>query len=162
MGRHVFSGVSSPSCSNYTLKKTAYDNKFKYGLEAVDVLNKNFYVYDMLKLVANVSEAITLVKNVRGMFMTGGFGLTKFLRNSKELLMSIPQKYRRQEAPDKKFPETVPDNERSLGILYNIEDDKLRLQVHMKEKPLTRRSMVSSLSTIYKPLGLAAPLMVKG
>ena len=31
MGRHVFGGVSSPNCSNYALKKTADENKVKYG-----------------------------------------------------------------------------------------------------------------------------------
>ena len=31
MGRHVFGCVSSPNCSNYALKKTADENKVKYG-----------------------------------------------------------------------------------------------------------------------------------
>ena len=66
MGQHVFDEVSSPSCSNYALKKTTDDNKVKYGPEAADTLNKNFYVNDMLKSVASVPEAITLVKIVRG------------------------------------------------------------------------------------------------
>ena len=92
MGWNVFGGVSSPSCSNYALKKTAGDNKVKYGPEAADILNKNLYVDDMLKSVANVPEAITLVKNLRLMCMAGGFRLTKFVSNSAELLMSIPQK----------------------------------------------------------------------
>ena len=91
MGRHVLGGVSSPSCSNYALKKTADDNKLKYGLEAADTLNKNFYVDDMLKSVASVTEAITLVKNVRGMCRAVGFRLTKSVSNSKELLMSKRQ-----------------------------------------------------------------------
>ena len=34
--------------------------------EAPDILNKNCYVDDMLKSVASVPEAITLVKNIRG------------------------------------------------------------------------------------------------
>ena len=94
MGRHVFGGVSPPSCSNYALKKTADDNKLKYGLEAADTLNKTFYVDDMLKSLANVPEAITLVKNVSGMCRAGGFRLTKLVSNSKELLMLISQKDR--------------------------------------------------------------------
>ena len=57
IGRHVFGDVSSPCCSNYALNK-----KLKYGLEAADTLSKNFYVDDMLKSVASVPEAITLVK----------------------------------------------------------------------------------------------------
>ena len=115
----------------------------------------------MMKSMASVPEAITLVKNVRGMCKAGGFGLTKFVSNSKELLMSIPQKDRRQEAPDKRLLETSPDNERALGALCNIEDDKLGFQVHMKEKPLTRRGMLLSLSSIYDPLGLAVPFMIE-
>ena len=65
IGRHVFGVVSTPRCSNYAPKETVGDNKLKYGLEAADTLNKNFYADDMLKSVANVHEAITLVKNVR-------------------------------------------------------------------------------------------------
>ena len=94
IGRHVFGGVSSPIFSNYALKKTADDNKLKYGLEAAHTLNKNFQVDYMLKSVASVSEAITLVKNVRGMCRAGGFSLTRFVSNSKEVLMSTPQKGR--------------------------------------------------------------------
>ena len=79
----------------------------------------------MLKSVASVPEAITLVKNVRGMCRTGGFRLTKYVSNSKELLMSIPQKDRRQEATDQRLLERIPDNERALGVLWNISDEEL-------------------------------------
>ena len=58
--------------------------------------------------------------------------------------------------------ETIPGNERALGVLWNIEDGKLGFQVHIKEKPLTRIGMLSSLSSIYDPLGLAAPFMLEG
>ena len=44
------------------------------------------------------------------MYRVDGFRLTKFVSNSKELLMLIPQKDRRQEAPDKRLLETTPDN----------------------------------------------------
>ena len=96
------------------------------------------------------------------MCRAGGFRLTKFVSNSKKLLMSIPQKDRRQEAPDKRLLQTIPDNERALGVLWNTEDDKLGFQIHMKEKPLTRRGMLSSLSSIYDPLGLAVLFMLEG
>ena len=35
--------------------------------------------------------------------------------------MSIPQKDRWQEAQDKRLLETIPDNERALHVLWNIE-----------------------------------------
>ena len=89
----------------------------KYGLEVAHTLNKNFYADDLLRSVASVPEAITLVKIVRDICRAGGFRLTKFVSNSEELLMSIPQKDRRQEAPDKRLLETIPDNGRALDVL---------------------------------------------
>ena len=38
MTAHVFGGVSSPSCSNYALKKTTSDNLKKYGEDVVSIL----------------------------------------------------------------------------------------------------------------------------
>ena len=95
------------------------------------------------------------------MCRAGGFRLTKFVSNSNELLISLPQKDRQQEAPDKKLLETSPDNEKALGVLWNIEDDKLGFPVYMKEKNLIRRGMLSSLNSIYDPLELAAPFMLE-
>ena len=43
---HVFGGVSSGACSNYTLKMTAVENKEKLGEEAAQTLQNNFYVDD--------------------------------------------------------------------------------------------------------------------
>ena len=84
-------------------------------------------------------EAIILVKNVRGMCRAGCFRLTKFASNSKELLNVNPTK--RQVTRSSRFQrllETIPDNEGALCVHWNIADDKLGFQVHMKEKPLTR------------------------
>ena len=92
----------------------------------------------------------------------GGLRLTKFVSNSKELLMSIPQTDKQQDVPDKKLLETILDNKRALGVLWNTEDNKLRFQVHMKEKPLTRRETRSSISWIFTPFGLAAPFIMRG
>ena len=48
---HVFGGTSSPSCCNYALKRTAYDNKSKYQTDVMDTLNRYFYVDDLIKSV---------------------------------------------------------------------------------------------------------------
>ena len=49
MTANVFGGVSSLSCSNYALKRTASDNLKKYGEDVASILRWNFYVNDMLK-----------------------------------------------------------------------------------------------------------------
>ena len=42
MNHHAFGGVSSSSCSNYTLKKNTVDNEPKFGNEAAKILKKTF------------------------------------------------------------------------------------------------------------------------
>ena len=43
-----------------------------------------------------------------------------------------------------------------------IKADTLGFKIAIKEKPLTRRGMLSTLSSIYDPLGLGAPFLLKG
>ena len=40
---HVFGGVSSGACNNYALKMVAIENKEKFGEEAAQTLQNNFY-----------------------------------------------------------------------------------------------------------------------
>ena len=95
MCAHVFCGVSSTSCSNYALKRTATDNADQYGQEAAEVVRSNFYVDELLNFVENPKTETILVKNVVDMCKSGGYNLTKFICNSMKLLISIPEDQRR-------------------------------------------------------------------
>ena len=63
MTAHVFGGISSPSCSNYSLKKTAADNLKKYGEEVSSILRQNFYV-DILKSFPDAKIAVDRIYKV--------------------------------------------------------------------------------------------------
>ena len=95
MCAHVFCGVSSSSCSNYAFKRTATDNADQYGQEAAELVRSNFYVDELLNFVDNSKTGTILVKNVVEMCKSGGYNLTKFISNSMELLISIPEDQRR-------------------------------------------------------------------
>ena len=45
---HLFGAVSSPSCANFALRKTAADNQADFSKEAVRTVDRNFYVDDCL------------------------------------------------------------------------------------------------------------------
>ena len=79
---HVFGSTSSPSCSNFALKKTSYDYEARYGTKAAETLRNNFYVDDLLKSVGSKEEAIKLIYDVTKMCQDGGFHLTKFVCNN--------------------------------------------------------------------------------
>ena len=57
---YIFGVTWSPSCSNFTLKKTATDNSGKFGQEAAKNSLKNFYVDDLLKSTKVAEEAVSL------------------------------------------------------------------------------------------------------
>ena len=44
MCAHLYGAVSSPSSSNYALKRTVVDNSSSYGVESSETVIKNFYV----------------------------------------------------------------------------------------------------------------------
>ena len=52
--------------------------------------------------------------------------------------------------------------ERALGIIWCIENDTLGFHVTLKDVPLTRRGILSSISSICDPLGIASPFLLKG
>ena len=62
MCSYMSSGASSPSYSNYALKRTAFDNKEKFSNEAANTLINNFYVDNLLKCLANADKAPTLIQ----------------------------------------------------------------------------------------------------
>ena len=94
MCAHVFGGASSGGCSNYDLCRTAVGNEAESGRAAAATLLNNFYVDGLLKSAGNINIAKHLVKDVISMCKSGGFNLTKFVSNSKELLQSIPEQQR--------------------------------------------------------------------
>ena len=73
MNVHVFGGTSSPSCSNYALRRTARDNEVKHDPEVAETLRSNFYVDDLLKSVKDEEIAVTLIKDVKALCAEGGF-----------------------------------------------------------------------------------------
>lgn len=58
---HLFGAVSSPSCANFVLRKTADDNEGKVDSEVLSTIRNNLYVDDCLKSVSDERQVIMLV-----------------------------------------------------------------------------------------------------
>ena len=70
---HLFGAVSSPSCANYALKRTAIDNEGQVDRDVLNTIRNNFYVDDCLKSVTSDRQAIRMVSELRAACATGGF-----------------------------------------------------------------------------------------
>ena len=52
--------------------------------------------------------------------------------------------------------------ERALGVHWCIENDSFGFRISLKDVPLTRRSILATISSIYDPIGIAGPFVLKG
>ena len=50
--------------------------------------------------------------------------------------------------------------ERALGVAWEVENDVLKFNVRFEEKPSTRRGILSTVASLFDPLGLVAPALL--
>ena len=160
MTAHVFDGVSSPSCSNYALNRTASDNLKKYREDVASILRWNFYVDDLLKSFCSIEEAIRITGKVRELCKEGGFNLMKFSSSNLDVLKTIQDKDRKDGVKDLAIGVLAED--KALGVRWNVGEDTLGFQIKMSDKHVTRRGLLTALSGVYDPVGLGAPFLLKG
>ena len=77
MNVHLFGATSSPSCASFCLRRTARDHHQEVSAEAVETVNRNFYVDDCLKSVASVEEGVNIAHELSDLLQKKGFKLTK-------------------------------------------------------------------------------------
>ena len=87
----------------------------------------------------------------------GGFRLTKFVCNRRDVLGSIPEEERSKDAKTLDLNYDDLPIERALGVHWCVESNTFGFRIIVKDKPLTRRGILSTVSSIYDPLGFAAP-----
>ena len=159
---HVFGSTSSPSCSNFALKAAAADGKSKYGDEASNILNRSFYVDDLLKSTSSVSEASNLIDKVVPMCQEGGFRLTKFVSNVPAALKNL-KSADRKDLGSLDAKANLCQSETALGLPWNLNDDSINLcNISLRDSKVTRRGILSTVSSIYDPLGIASSFVLEG
>ena len=162
MNVHLFGAGSSPGCANFGLKQTANDNEQEFGSVTADFVRHNFYVDDGLKSVATPTEAVNLINNSKALCAKGGLRLHKFISNSKVVIDALKPEDRAKEITDVDILQDKLQPTRALGIQWCIESDTFQFRISIKDQPLTRRGILSTVSSIYDPLGFIAPLVLTG
>ena len=106
---YVFGGTSSSGCCNYALRKTAGDNASDFNVGVAEKLIKNFYADDLLKCVKYENSATQLIQDVRKIWQRGGFNLTKFTSNRKDVLKSVPKNHRKDGVKNRDLDGKLPE-----------------------------------------------------
>lgn len=165
MVKHLFGATSSPSVANFCLRKTAQLHQEEFDKEVIETVNRDMYVDDMMKSTSTTEKAISLASQLRTLLKKGGFRLTKWYSNDREVMATIPESERAKSVVNLEL-EQLP-TESALGLKWNIEEDKFVWEVMEKmlqrvsQKPVTRRGIVSAVYSLFDPLGFIAPYAMK-
>ncbi len=159
---HLFGAVSSPGCSNFGLQRAAADGEEEFGKQAANFVKHDFYVDDGLTSVESTKEAIDLISNTKALCKKKGIKLHRFASNDTEVLQMIPADERADCVRDIDFTCTSTPIERVLGVQWSLEDDCFRFHITLKDRPATRRGILSAVSAVYDPLGFLSPVVLSG
>ena len=154
---HLFGAGSSPAVATWGLRRCAKDNAATHGTDVEDFITRNFYVDDGLKSIDSAAAAIDLIRRTREVCAKGSLKLHKFNSNSLEVLTAL------NENTDQPIQCIDPDSvEKVLGVFWTPNSDTFTFRINLKEKPLTRRGILSTVGSLYDPLGFSAPFSLVG
>ena len=145
-----------PTCANFAVKKTAAANKPNVDLEVVTSAQRDLYMDDFIKSLANTNMAIRMAKDMNILMKSGGFKLTKWISNQAEVLLAL-QEAGLELAADMKETHV-------LGIKWSIQDDKLivgRGTAKEFKEQVTQRQALAAVSSVFDPLGVIAPFTIR-
>ena len=162
MNAHLFGAISSPGVANFGLRATAEASREQFGQTAADFLQQDFYVDDGLKSFVTPENAIDVIRNTKAMCAAANLRLHKFASNSKTVLEAMSAEDRSKDLKDLDLRRDVLPVQRSLGTYWCIESDTIGFRIELKDKPLTRRGILSTVSSVYDPLGIVAPVILVG
>ena len=159
---HIFGNTSSPAVANHGLRKTAEVGEAEFGSDAKAFVHNNFYVDDGLHSAPNPGGAIDLRRLTQAMLATANLRLHKIASSHAEVMEAFPPEDHASGLYSLDFSKDPIPMQRSLGVYWDLKSDSFTFQVALEEKPFTRRGVLSVTNSLYDPLGLAAPVIIKG
>ena len=147
--RHIFGAKCAPTCSNYALLRTAEDNEMEFPIAALAV-KRNVYMDDFFKSINSTDEAMKMQKQLSEMLNLGGFHLTKWISNEKEVIAQIAEPER---APSVKVVDEniIMPVERALGVIWETNSDCFVYEVVKRNLADTRSKMLSLIASHWIP-----------
>ncbi|XP_031747764.1 uncharacterized protein LOC116406890 [Xenopus tropicalis] len=159
---HIFGNRPSPAVAIYGLKQAACQEEKEFGADAKRFVKKDFYVDDGLKSVPTAAEAIDLLNRTRKMLACSNLRLHKIASNSSDVMAAFSSEDHATDLKDLNFNDDDLPMQRSLGICWDLKSDSLTFQVSSEKRPFTRRGVLSTINSLYDPLGIAAPVTIQG
>ena len=121
-------------------------------------IENDFYVDDGLSSRDSVEEAVFTLREARRVLSSYSVRLHKILSNSRDALSAFPESERADGLHD--FAGGEIPSTRTLGVLWNPEEDLFLMEVNLPERELTKRGLLAMIGSFFDPLGFAAPVIL--
>ncbi|XP_015437418.1 PREDICTED: uncharacterized protein LOC107192626 [Dufourea novaeangliae] len=147
-------GISSaPYLAIRCLQQLAEDEKSDAPI-AANVLKRDLYVDDLLTGANMFDQALRLRNEIIDILKRGGLNIRKWASNESQLLTGLPK--------EQIHPKFFGDSSiKTLGISWDTHNDDVVYRVDPNfDTRVTKRTILSTISKIFDPLGLLAPVII--
>ncbi|XP_076857275.1 uncharacterized protein LOC143511532 [Brachyhypopomus gauderio] len=159
---HVFGNSPSPAVATYCLRRAAKKGERQYGSDTRRFIEQEFYVDDGLFSTPTEDEATSLLQKTQASLLESNLRLHKIASNSIEVLRAFPAGDHAKDMKDLYLDGDSATTHRSLGLSWDVKRDIFTFQVSIKDKPFTKRGVLSTINSLYDPLGFVAPVTIRG
>ena len=155
----IFGARCSPFIANYVLRRALSDEATVQQAVDDSSLSASFYVDDFLRSEKTSEAALAVMNRVTSLLSQGGFKLTKWRSSHPELLQHVLEDDR--DETQKTLTSCEGGSKKALGCVWSPSEDKLSIQVKTSAVPSTKRGVVRMAATVFDPLGLIAPFLLR-
>lgn len=159
---HVFGNSPSPVVAIHCLHKSVQISEFHVDPDVKHFVMRDFYVDDGLKSLPTAEAAINLVKKTQDVLSKSNLRLHKIAANNKEVMEAFPSRDHASDLKDLDFEAITLPMQHSLGLNWNLHTDCFLFSVCDEIKPYTRQGVLSTINSLYDPLGFVAPVTIQG
>ncbi|XP_061772193.1 uncharacterized protein LOC133562225 isoform X2 [Nerophis ophidion] len=159
---HVFGNTPSPAVAIYGLRKAIREGAQQHGDDTVRFVERHFYVDDGLVSLPSEGEAIDLLQRTKCSLAESNLRLHKFVSNSEEVTKAFSPQDCAPVVKDLDLSGDFTPTQRSLGLLWEITSDTFTYFASPTNKPFTRRGVLSTVNSVFDPLGMLAPVTIQG
>ena len=143
--RVTFGIISSPYLLGATVE--FHLSQMKSGL--ADLLVKGAYVDNFITPIFNSKEIANTARKIREIFWEGGFNCRQFTSNCRKEVEKLPEDWREDK-----------EEVSLLGVPWKVEEDMYVLRFPVHEGKFTKRTLLSTLASMFDPNGFCAPVLL--
>nr|XP_054593164.1 uncharacterized protein LOC129160055 [Nothobranchius furzeri] len=162
MNVHVFGNRPSPAVAIHGLHQSVQDRESKVEPDVKNFVTRDFYVDDGLKSMPSTETAVSLLKRTQEVLAKSNLRLHKIASNKKEVMEAFPSTDHANSLKDLDLDDDSLPLQRSLGLNWDLQADCFVFNVSDNVKPYTRRGVLSTVNSLYDPLGFVAPVTIQG